>query len=87
MAFSPFLLPSPSSSSSLVPVVVIQKFCYHGNTVTSHFSIALLSKLSSQNLSDRSQVALSTIELAFKPIKIYTNNNNFCLHSTYTHLV
>ena len=53
--------------------------------VTLPLSIALLSKLSSQNLSDRSQVALSTIELVFEPIKIYANNNNFCLHSTYTH--
>ena len=35
-AFSPFLLPSPSSLLKL-PIVVIQKFCYYGNT-TSHFS-------------------------------------------------
>ena len=32
-----FSLPSPSPSSLLkLPIVVIQKFCYHGN-VTSHF--------------------------------------------------
>ena len=31
----PFSLPSPSSLLKL-PIVVIQKFCYHGN-VTSHF--------------------------------------------------
>ena len=43
IAFSRFLLPSPSSSLSLkFPIVVIQKFCYHGNTVTSHFSSLLL---------------------------------------------
>ena len=44
IAFSPFLLPSPSSSLSSLkfPIVVIQKFCYHGDTVTSHFSSLLL---------------------------------------------
>ena len=42
IAFSPFLLPSPSSSSLKFAIVVIQKFCYHGNTVTSHFSSLLL---------------------------------------------
>ena len=36
IAFLPFSLLSPSSLLKL-PIVVIQKFCYHGN-VTSHFS-------------------------------------------------
>ena len=35
--FLPFLLLSPSSSLKLGPIVVIQKFGYHGN-LTSHFS-------------------------------------------------
>ena len=37
--FLPFSLPSTSSLLKL-PIVVIQKFCYHGN-VTSHFSSLL----------------------------------------------
>ena len=36
IAFLPFSLPSPSLLLKLL-IVVIQKFCYHGN-VTSHFS-------------------------------------------------
>ena len=43
IAFLPFSLPSTSSLLKL-PIVVIQKFCYHGN-VTSHFSSLLLSNL------------------------------------------
>ena len=37
IAFLPFSLPSPSSMLKL-PIVVIQKVCYHSN-VTSHFSL------------------------------------------------
>ena len=37
IAFLPFLLPSPSSLLK-VPIVLIQKLCYHGN-MTSHFSL------------------------------------------------
>ena len=37
----PFSLPSPSPSSLLkLRIVVIQKFCYHGN-VTSHWSLSI----------------------------------------------
>ena len=43
IAFLPFSLPSTSSLLKL-PIVVIQKFCYHGN-VTLHFSSLLLSNL------------------------------------------
>ena len=39
IAFFPFSLPSPSFLLKL-PIVVIQKFCYHGN-MTSHFSSLL----------------------------------------------
>ena len=36
-----FSLPSPSPSSLLkLPIVVIQKFCYHGN-VTSHWPLSI----------------------------------------------
>ena len=37
IAFLPFLLPSPSSLLK-VPIVLIQKLCYHGN-MTSRFSL------------------------------------------------
>ena len=37
IAFLPLLLPSPSSLLK-VPIVLIQKLCYHGN-MTSHFSL------------------------------------------------